>query len=402
MEIRPILSAILRNKTGAILLAIQIALTLAVVVNAMFIVQQRLKFIGRPTGIDIENIIVISSQGFGSSYDHEQTVFSDLELLRAIPGVKYAAHISRFPLSGGGSRSGFTSTTDSDAESVGANYYFAQNGTIDALGVKLAAGRDFLPTEILTGEQIDNGVVASSVLITKALAEKLFPDGNALGNLVYGGTGDSSRVVGIIEKMHGAWVSWDGLNQVLIFPGLRKDSGQRYLVRTEPGQRDRLIPEVESVLEKASVSRYLDRMEPMSEMVGRSYDNDRVVANGLIIVIVLLVSITGLGIVGLASFLVRQRTKQVGTRRALGAQKYHIVRYFLVENWLITTMGVVVGTVMAFGLNYWTATEFSLPKLDPVFVPVGILGIWVLGVLAAAGPAKRASNISPAIATRTV
>jgi putative ABC transport system permease protein len=78
------------------------------------------------------------------------------------------------------------------------------------------------------------------------------------------------------------------------------------------------------------------------------------------------------------------------------------VRYFLLENWLVTTGGVVAGSVAAVAVNYWLVTRYELERLDPLYVPAGIVVIWVLGLLAVAGPARRAARISPAVATRTV
>ena len=96
MEIRPILSAMLRNKTGAILVGLQIALTLAVVANAVFIIMQRVEKIGRPTGIDSDNLIFVQSYGFGPGYDQRSTVDEDLRLLRSLPGVISASSMSTF------------------------------------------------------------------------------------------------------------------------------------------------------------------------------------------------------------------------------------------------------------------------------------------------------------------
>ena len=119
-------------------------------------------------------------------------------------------------------------------------------------------------------------------------------------------------------------------------------------------------------------------------------------------VVVLLVLVTALGIVGLTSFSVSQRRRQIGTRRALGATRQDILRYFLLENWMVTTMGLVLGAALTFGLNYWMVNEFSLARIDWRYVPAGMLALWVLGQLAAFLPARRAAMIPPALATRTV
>src|SRR6186713_3241642 len=107
MEIRPILSAMLRNKTGAILVGLQIALTLAVAANAVSIIMQRVEKMARPTGMDTHNIFFIQSYGFGAKYDHVDTVRRDLDMIRAIPGVIAASSISAVPLSGSGSSATF-------------------------------------------------------------------------------------------------------------------------------------------------------------------------------------------------------------------------------------------------------------------------------------------------------
>ncbi|MEO1204121.1 MAG: cell division protein FtsX, partial [Pseudomonadota bacterium] len=157
MHVRPILSALTRNKTGVILIAAQIAITLAVVINAMFIVETRIKFITRDSGIDVDNIIHVSSRGFGADYDQGATMTADLDYLRGLPGVLEAAWISRLPLSGGGSANMFQTSMEDDATIEVANYYSAEAATLDALGVTLASGRNFVPSDILTREQVDAG-----------------------------------------------------------------------------------------------------------------------------------------------------------------------------------------------------------------------------------------------------
>ena len=116
----------------------------------------------------------------------------------------------------------------------------------------------------------------------------------------------------------------------------------------------------------------------------------------------LLLVITTLGITGLASFSVSRRTKQIGTRRALGATRGHIVRYFLVENFLITSAGLFIGVGMTIGLNMALVSTLSFPKLEFTYVLAGAAALWIVGLLAVSGPAQRASTVPPAVATRTV
>jgi putative ABC transport system permease protein len=126
------------------------------------------------------------------------------------------------------------------------------------------------------------------------------------------------------------------------------------------------------------------------------------VAIFLVTVTALLLGISSLGIFGLGTFNVSTRTRQIGTRRAVGARRGDILRYFMVENGLITTGGIVVGSLLALGVGYWLSMQYSLPRLDLYFLVGGVLVLWTIGQIAAWHPARRASRVSPSVATRTV
>ena len=112
LNIRPILSSLLRNRTGAVLVALQIALALAILVNATYIAKQRVDSINRPTGIDDPNLFVIESAGFTSRYDYASSVRDDLAYLRGLAGVVAAAPTNAVPLSGNGSGAPLYKTPD--------------------------------------------------------------------------------------------------------------------------------------------------------------------------------------------------------------------------------------------------------------------------------------------------
>lgn len=403
MHIRPILSAMLRNKTGAALVALQVAVTLAVVINATFIVGQRLAHVNRPSGMDIENIVTLQSLGFRDDYQHEATVKADLDLLRSMPGVLAAAPTIQLPLSGSGSASGFRKVPDPESESTTANTYWMDHAALDALGVELAEGRGFRPEEITYTPDGEYTAYPNKLIVTKAFADKMFgEDEEKLGKLVYNNVGEGAEIVGVIEHMHGAWVSWDELNQVIIYPSIQAGPVVTYVVRVSPGMVNEMMPRIEDALSATNPDRMIRRVRSMSEVVERSYSYDRGIAVILSTGIVLLITVTAAGIVGLASFSVRQRTKQIGTRRAIGARRGDILSYFMTENWLMMTIGVTLGVALTLAINHYLAQAFSLKRIDMILLPIGVGAMWALGLLAVLGPARRASRISPAIATRTV
>ena len=401
MELRPILSAMLRNKTGAVLVGLQIALTLAVVANAVFIIMQRVEKIGRPPGIDSDNLIFVQSYGFGPNYNQRQTIDADLRLLRSLPGVVDVSPISQIPMSQSGSSTNLGPEQVREKVRVNTNHFSVDEHGVEALGVKLAEGRNFTQSEIQYNPDPANSGFVPFVILNKDAAIAIFGTEHAVGKTVYDYS-HSAVVIGVMENMLGSWVGWDKLTQVMLTPRIEAGPLARYAVRAEPGRRDQLIPEIERKLEGTNPDRAITFVKSHKQIKERSYRADSRMVAFLSVLIGLMISVTALGIVGLASFLVSVRRKQIGTRRAVGARRIDIIRYFMLENWLLTTGGVLAGTVLAFVFGQWLSSAYSLPRLPPLYVAGGVAVLWVLGQLAAFLPARRAAAIPPAIATRTV
>ena len=135
---------------------------------------------------------------------------------------------------------------------------------------------------------------------------------------------------------------------------------------------------------------------------GDAYKNDRGMAILMGVICVILLAITAAGIVGLTSFWVGQRRKQIGVRRALGATKRDILSYFLTENLMIGVAGVVIGVGLAIGMNLWMVSQFEMARLSIVYVVVGVVALLLLGQAAVLAPAMRAAKVPPVEATRSV
>jgi putative ABC transport system permease protein len=271
---------------------------------------------------------------------------------------------------------------------------------MNTLGVKLVEGRNFTHEEVsyIDGDKYTTPKLA---IVSKAFADKLFPGQDALGKNFYEDT-SGVTIIGIVDTMVGTWPHSDGFERTIIFPTVMEGTYMRYLVRTLPGQRDQVMKAAEQKMANAHTGNFVRRVRSLAEYRDDNNSNDHAMTVMLTLVAALILTITALGIVGLASFSVRQRTKQIGTRRALGARRADIVRYFVTENWLITSIGVVLGSVFAVALNYWLMQLYDLPHIAWYYIPVGIIGLWVLGLLAVLGPALKAAAIPPAIATRNV
>ncbi|HET7845243.1 MAG TPA: ABC transporter permease, partial [Xanthomonadales bacterium] len=358
MEIRPIFSALMRNKTGLVLIALQVAITLAIVTNSLFIIKERIELMNRPSGIDEAGLFTVSSLAFAPGFDRADAISQDMATLRAMPGVIDATPINNLPLSGGGWGEGMSTKpidpeTAKPEDSKGTTIYMVDDHGVNTLGVNIIEGRNFNPDEITDRNERDNGW-PQQVIITQALAKELFPDESAVGKRVFmSNDATGSVVVGVMERLQAPWVNWNGVERATLIPQRVLWSESRYLVRVKPAERDAMMKTVEAKLAEINPGRIVRGLRDYGEIRERAYSRDHAMTVILISVIVGLLVITGLGIVGMASFWVTQRVKQIGTRRALGARKFDILRYFQLENFIITSIGLGAGILLSYGFNVW-------------------------------------------------
>src|SRR5690606_9344259 len=124
MEIGPIWRALMRNKTAYLLIALQIAVTMAILVNAISIIQERSRLMARPSGVDEDNLFYLSSQGIKPDFNERAAVREDLDALRNLPGVVDATYTNTVPLRGGGWGSGVQTEPGEGIEGTGSAIYW--------------------------------------------------------------------------------------------------------------------------------------------------------------------------------------------------------------------------------------------------------------------------------------
>jgi putative ABC transport system permease protein len=408
MQFQPILVALRRHKAATALIVLQVALTLAVVSNALFVLHTRLAHLARPTGTDEANLFVIRNgwlvQRDSASIDARMR--ADLATLRSLPGVRDAFASEAYPLQGGGGLPvGLKRDPAQTTRPPLAISYFADEHALETLGVRLLAGRNFRADEITRAGSFDK-IAPASIIITRDLAKKLFRDGSsALGRTVY--LDGPSVIVGILDRLQGAYAgsSVRSIDEdtVLIPARLADPDGTVYLVRALPGRRAALMRASVAALLAQDRMRLIDPDEGLLTLTQAreiGYAIDRGVATAMVVLSVLLLLATAGGIVGLSSFWVSQRRRQIGMRRALGATRGDVLAYFQAENFLIVGTGVVLGTVLAIGANLWLMERGELPRMPPWFAVAGAVMLWLLGQLAVLGPARRAAAVAPVAAIR--
>ena len=420
MKLHPILAALKKHKAGVTLITLQIALTLAIVCNAVFIIAQRVERVNRPSGLDEKNLFVIEQAWVGAPTGDDPASIekldalqrSDLATLRQLPDVDSAASVSSMPLLNSSWTGGVGLKPDQQHSTAHAFYYFGGDQMLKTLDLRLIAGRNFTPEEI-QHRGFRNVGEPSIVIVTKTLADQLFPKGGALGKTIYlDGNAVPSTIIGIVARMQspsvGSWSNDFAFSSVL--QPVRIDfQYTRTAVRAKPGRLDAAMREAHQALYDANPMRVMDGtldkglgIHPFSEVRARAYRSDVGMAILMSVICLILLCVTGAGIVGLTSFWVGQRRKQIGIRRALGATQRDILRYFQTENLLIAGVGVVLGGILAVGLNLWMMKQFQMDRMSVAYVLVGVAALLVLGQGAVFAPALRASRVSPVEATRSV
>jgi len=279
-----------------------------------------------------------------------------------------------------------------DGSTFRSQIYTATPTFTDTLGVKVISGRNLNEGDV----NLDPNATTSPVIVSRALEQLMFKDKSALGHQLDSG----DTIVGVFDQFYNPY-GWPIHEYAIIYPGIVSRSGAVFLVRVAPGQMKAVTAELEKRLLASNEGRNIET-KPIVEIKAEYFTDSRVIMQAMTAVILLILAVTGLGIVGVTSFTVAERRKQIGTRRALGATKPAILRYFLMENWIITNSGLILGILLAYMLNYLLVTYTNGVKLDSFFVIAGVVLLWIQGVAATIVPAMKAAAVSPVIATRAV
>ncbi|MES2402729.1 MAG: FtsX-like permease family protein [Pseudomonadota bacterium] len=403
MDIQPIFAALRKHKIPAALIVLEIALACAVLCNAVFMIGQRVSEIHIQNAIDESGIVDIGVQGINPDAANAD-IPAYLAALREIPGVTAVTEINMMPL-GNNSWNTNVATSPADVTSKDspnvAEYMFTKGGP-EALGLHLLQGRLFNDDEYADSKLGDSYMPSTHVVIvTQSLAMRLWPGQSALGKQIWQGKKNMYTVIGIVadvlrpDRNGGiAQFHWS-----MFFPVSPALGIQEFVVRSAPRDRDRILRDGVQKLEALSPS-VVVKGQTFSDIRDKYFANTRSMVWMLVLVCVVMLAVTAFGIVGLTSFWVGQRRRQIGIRRAVGATRAHIMQYFQTENFLLSSAGVAIGMILAFGINLYLMQHYQTTRLPWYYLPVSAIALWILGQLAVLGPALRAANVPPVVATR--
>jgi putative ABC transport system permease protein len=411
MDIRPILASLRKHKIPALLIVLEIALACAVLCNAVFMISGRIADVRSPDAIDEQGISDINVQGTDPKLANAD-IPRDLAVLRAIPGVTAVAAINTLPLTNNGWNADLATGPDEMLHKDNPNVaiYMMTQGGKQALGLRVLEGRFFNDDEYADGKLGDNFIpTGNAVVVTRSLARRLWPGQDALGRQVWIGKDFHYTVVGIAADVlrpdqNGLGVS--GFHWAAFFPvspGGAASSGAGmgdYVVRSAPGDRGRVVGEAVQKLEALSPNAVV-KGKTFSSIREKFFADTRNMVWMLVLVCVVMLAVTAFGIVGLTSFWVGQRRRQIGIRRAVGATRAHIMQYFQTENFLLSSAGILIGMLLAFGINLYLMRHYEMNRMPWFYLPASAIALWLLGQCAVLGPALRAAAVPPVVATRS-
>lgn len=404
LHVRPILSTLRRHRAVVALIILEISVTCAIVSNAVFLIQDRLSRMTRASGLVEDEVVRIQLTGIGEKPDAAGSTAQDLLALRAIPGVKYAAAANMVPF-GNSSWNTDVSAIAKDPHGISTAMYLGSDDLLEAMGARLLVGRDFTAQEYVDFAGVQAGTAhAPAVIITQAIADRLLPGKNPIGQLLYVWGDQPQTVVGVIDQLARPNEGAGRANAAyaLILPvHVPYTIAGNYLLRADATRSTEALAAAVATLTRLDARRIILERQSFADIRNAYFKQDRSLALLLTGVSICLLVVTALGIVGLGSFWVQQRTRQIGVRRALGATRGDILSYFHLENFILTTIGIILGMALSYALNLWLMRAFQVPRLPGAFLPVGAVLLWLVGQIAVIGPAMRAATVPPAIATRT-
>ncbi|MDF4003823.1 FtsX-like permease family protein [Luteibacter sahnii] len=397
MNLPPMIAALRHHKAAVTLIALQVALTCAIVCNAIFLIASHAQRLHVSSGIEDDALVWARSSGLRRGDGADARARADLDALRHLPGVTAVAQVNTLPLMGN-DWSADLGVTAGDAQPAvnGAALFLGTPSFLGTLGVRLVEGRDFHADEYVDYSPFDDTPAPPTAIVTRQLAAHLWPGQPALGQRVYIGAGSSqgALVVGVVADVARSAISGGTNDHDVLFLPVRTVAGP-YALRVDPTHRDEVLRTLSAALIAQDADRIVTDREAFVDTVHRYFHDDRAMVWLLVTVVGSLLLVTALGILGLSSYWVHQRRRHIGVRRALGATRRSILTYFLAENMLVVGLGLAIGTCVAMWLNHWLGERYEVPRLPLSWLGIGALLLWAIGLVAVFGPARRAAAQPP-------
>jgi predicted permease len=391
-----------RNLPGASLVAAEVALAVVLLIAGGLLSRNFLALVGRDLGFNPEGVVTADIALTAERYRAGQEVrlqywSSALETLAAIPGVTASAAGSPIPTGVGGR--GFVLIEEQPEVEAGADYRVVSHDYFDLLQIPLLAGRLFDATDGPTGERV--------TIINRAMAEAYWPDANPVGERIRATSQESLpeapslRIIGVVGDLRQYGFSGD-LNTAMyvLHEQVPAYTGGMTLMARTAGDPDAIVSVTRERLRALDNELAVD-VATLDARLGGRVAGERLLATTLALFAALGLTLAAIGIYGLLSFAVGQRTREIAVRMAIGARAADVVGMVVRNALVVVAVGLVAGLWLAYGLrNLVAALLADVPAGDPITYVLVVIVVVLTAVSAALLPALRAVRGSPLDALR--
>ena len=397
LELGPILRSMRHHKGAFSLLVLEVALGFVMLTHTMIAVRYYFRLHVGSTGLP-EDELVVARRRFLHPRDVEAARAAARADVAALGRIAPAAAMETAPLPDAATFP--TALTRPGAQRSSFSWSLrATPAAAAALGLKVVAGEDL---EAAQRTRVRDG--ATPILLSWSAAEAVFGTiDSAVGQTVDGSSFGRARVVGVVRDFafRSVWVV-NATSMVIVAGEPVTEHEVVYVMRAPAARRAAVVDDATRAL--AGIG------DADSAIVVKALDRDTTrfarLSSGAMIILTwtgfLVIAVALAGSLALASFSVAERTRQIGVRRALGASRGEIVRYFLLENFVLTAFGLGLGLGLAIGLNQVLRRIMVDMKLTPDEALLSMAVFLATGLLSALVPARRAALIPPWAATRTL
>jgi putative ABC transport system permease protein len=392
LQFSVILAALRRHKSNVSIICLQIAFTMAVMANLVFVIGSDMQRYHSPTGVDEADVGVIQSIG-AIGIENTGTALGSLYALRGVAGVANAA-IGLPPLWRPNIENLY-SDVDRIYPIAKVYHFRGSQGYSDTLGVRVIAGRNLTDEDAPDFDSIGSSTVFPA-LITQALAERLFQGRNPLGQQIIDGSA-VMRVIGVIASLRAQVTGADNDDYAILtqFKVGSQNIGGAFVIRAVSGKLNDVLKKAASELAKANPGHVTHLVKTVADLREDYFRSDRAKNQMITLILVILLTVSTFGIAGISAYWVQQRRRQIGVRRALGATRSDILFYFQAENLLIVTIGLVVGIAMTYLGNHLLISEFEVRPIPLPYVLFSAIAVLALGQVAVLVPALQAAKVEP-------
>ncbi len=390
-------------RTRRTLVAVELALSVVLLAGAGLAVQSISRLRRVDTGFDRRNVLTASISLPGIRYDSKAKVIAFMSQLRdrlaAAPGIDAAGISSASPLGGGGFYLGRMMVAEgrepSPANEVPVNWNVATSGYFAALRAQILRGRDFGET--------DDSASPPVMIVDETFARKMFGAESPIGKRAMSSRDErvEREIIGVVHDVK-YYSAADSSRALVWVPYAQNNAWHQGIVTVRArGSALDALPIVRRELHGLDANIALANVTTMDEAMARSMAGDRLVAILLGTFASLALLLAAVGVFGVLSYAIAQRSREMGIRLALGARPSDLWRLVARETAPMVCAGVGIGLAAALGLARLVRSMlYEVGPNDPATFAAVALTLGLVAAIAALVPAQRASRVDPVIAIR--